>query len=423
MGRSGAHTVRVALAAAVGFPALLAGCKGGFGCGDTGLGPCGTPGPLPAATLTVAAADFNGDGRPDVAAGVSANAYNQPGEIDVYAHAPATGAGYGAPLVLPDGVSFSVLTAVDVDGDGRPDLIAANLEDGAVRVFLNEASAPGTFAAPVRLAAAGVTNVAVGDLNGDGAPDLVASADQLLLFAQDPQHRGSFAAPLVLDAAGAGWVAVGDLNGDGVPDIAYASAAGVNVLFRTGAPGATTFSAAVTVYRRAANANFGGADNTVGIADLDGDGLADLVITDPGPGGGAPATVTVLLQNPGAPGTFLAPAVYPLPGDAGGPLDSIVIADLDGDGRPDLVIGGTSSVNVLLQAPTGHGSFRAATAYPAPLTAFSVAVADVDGDGRPDLIVNGSAVTNVDSPLTLPPGVLLQDPAHPGTFLPVRNLR
>ena len=398
----------------LGLPLALGACGGG-GHGDgVNLAP---------STLAVAVADFDGDGRPDVAAGVAANAYPAPGWIDVYLHEPVAGAGYAAPTQLPDGALFSVLTAADVNGDGRPDLIAANSQDGVVRVFLNRADAPGQFAAPVELAVPGVSNVAVSDLNADGAPDLIASADELLVFLQDRAHPGTFKAPLVVDPQPAGWVAVGDLNGDGLTDLAYATADGVSVVFRTGTPATVAFGAPQSVWRRTANGGFRGADDTVAVADVDGDGLADLVITDPGPGGGAPAIVAVLLQDPAAPGTFRAPLSYPLPADAGGPLATIAVADLDGDGHVDLVIGGTSSVSVLLQAPTGGGQLRPYTAYPAPLTAFSVAIADVDGDGRPDLVINGAAVTNVDSAQLLPPGVLLQDPAHPGAFLAVRNLR
>jgi len=73
--------------------------------------------------------------------------------------------------------------------------------------------------------------------------------------------------------------------------------------------------------------------NIIAIADVNGDGANDLVITDPGPTGGMAPTVNILLQNPAGLGTFLAPVKLP---DCTLDLSqSIVVKDVDGDGRPD----------------------------------------------------------------------------------------
>jgi hypothetical protein len=80
----------------------------------------------------------------------------------------------------------------------------------------------------------------------------------------------------------------------------------------------------------------------IAIADVNGDGANDLVITDPGPTGGMAPTVNILLQNPASPGTFLAPVSYPIA--AQDLSQSIVVKDVDGDGRQDIVIGGQQTV-------------------------------------------------------------------------------
>ena len=89
-----------------------------------------------------------------------------------------------------------------------------------------------------------------------------------------------------------------------MPDVALVDATGVTVLMHTGAAGATTYAAPVTAFTQTMNSNVAGA-NIVAIADVNGDGLGDLVITDPGPTGGMAPTVDVLLQDPANHGAFL----------------------------------------------------------------------------------------------------------------------
>jgi len=130
----------------------------------------------------------------------------------------------------------------------------------------------------------------------------------------------------------------------------------------TGAAGTTTYAAAVSVFTQTMNSNVAGA-NIVAIADVNGDGLGDLVITDPGPTGGAAPTVNVLLQDPANHGQFLPAVSYPV-----APLSlaqSLVLKDLNGDNKLDIVIGGTDAVSVLLQDPANPGAFLAATNFTA----------------------------------------------------------
>jgi len=101
-----------------------------------------------------------------------------------------------------------------------------------------------------------------------------------------------------------------------------------------------------------------------------------------------------------------------------------VVKDVDGDGRPDIVIGGQQTVTVLLQtrAPAAPGTFMAATVYPAP-GAYEIAVADVNGDGKPDIVVSsGVTHTIVNRVTTMNPGVLLQSAGSPGAFGALQDL-
>jgi len=100
-----------------------------------------------------------------------------------------------------------------------------------------------------------------------------------------------------------------------------------------------------------------------------------------------------------------------------------VLADLNGDGHPDVIVGDDSGVNVLLQNPSPLGSFAAASYYTTPNGAFQLAVADINDDGLPDIVTTNSATAPLTSgTYTTQPGVLLQSATVPGTFTAIQNL-
>ncbi len=181
-------------------------------------------------------------------------------------------------------------------------------------------------------------------------------------------------------------MALGDLNGDGNPDLAVASA-GVAVLLGNGNGG----------FGKSRLIGPGAPSSAVAIGDLNGDGNPDLAVTHPGvvpelgPGG-----VSVLLGN--GKGGFGKPQSFA----AGTPAGGVVIGDLNGDGKPDLVFthgsafGKPEAVSVLLG--NGDGSFGPATDYAAGSEPTSIAIGDLNGDGKLDLAVDspestGGAVT------------------------------
>jgi hypothetical protein len=370
-------------------------------------------------SLGVVAGNFNANGLASVVAlsAIEPGSPSGSGNLKVYL---STGAGaFAAPVFVADGVEPLYLASADLNGDGLPDVVSASFDNGALAVFFNDKNSPGTLNTPLVLSSPGASQVAIGDMNHDGLPDLISADYGVSLFVQT--SPGTFAAPISLYSGGANWVAVGDLNGDGAVDVALTDSVGVKVLMHTGAASATTYAAPVNVFTQSANADLIGA-NLIAIADVNGDGANDLVITDPGPTDGMAPTVNILLQNPASPGTFLAPVSYPIA--AQDLSQSIVVTDVDGDGRPDIVIGGQQTVTVLLQnhAPAAPGTFMAATVYPAP-GAYEIAVAEINGDGKPDIVVS-NGVTNpvVNGVVTTHPGVLLQSATSPGTFGALQDL-
>ena len=365
---------------------------------------------------SVAIADMNGDGTPDlvVATTEDQGTAQAPGVASVYLGAPATpgtfqrGTDYSTTGSNPSGI-----VAVALAGTGTPDMVVSNFGNGTASVFPHDPANPGKFLAATTLTTGGQPNQVVSaDINGDGLPDLVfadlSTSGNAIVMLQNAATPGQFMAPLNL-ATGAMTtsVAIGDLNGDGKPDIVAATSDS------NGNNGQVTifFQSATTPGTFAAGVSFpaGAQPQSVRIADVNGDGLPDLIVANRGPGadGTGAAGVSVILQNSATPGTFLAPVTYTTPWGA---ID-VAVADLNGDGKPDLVVASlgpapTGAVSVLLQSTTTAGTFGTASSYAGFGQPLSVAVADLNGDGHPDIAVADASTATV----------MLQNAASPGTF-------
>jgi hypothetical protein len=262
---------------------------------------------------------------------------------------------------------------VDVNGDGRPDLVVANGGASAVSVLLNTTTPGSTvpsFTAQQTFATGNApTSVTVADLNGDGKLDLVvanggASAVSVLLNTTTPgASTPSFAAQRTFATGNApAYVAVADLNGDGKLDLVVANggASVVSVLLNTTTPGASTPS--FTAQQTFAT---GTGPQSVVVADFNGDGKPDLAVANNGS-----SSASVLLNNmvrfalSGSPAT-------------GTIVDVPIAVGADAGGSPQVNVfdaGGTKIASFLAFDPFFQGGVR-------------VAVGDVNGDGVPDLIV------------------------------------
>ena len=391
---------------------LLASCDdhhhGCYGCGNI------TPTEF---SNGVVSADFNGDGFADVVALSTVQPAVSPSASNIKAYLSTAAGAFAAPAATPDGFNPLYLASADLNGDGLMDVVTASFDDGALGVFFNNKTSPGSFNPALVLNSPGASQVALADMNGDGLPDLVSADFNVSLFVQT--SPGTFAAPISLYAGGANWVALGDLNGDGAADVALADNVGVKVLIHTGAASSTTFAAPVSVFAQSPNANVAGG-NVIAIGDIDGDGLNDLVITDPGPTGGMATAVYVLIQNPTSHGTFLSPVGYPIATQDR--PQSMLLRDLQGTGKLDIVIGGQKFVTVLLHDPANAGKFLPASVYPAA-GANEIAIADINGDGKLDIVVsNGVTFPMQGGVATTHPGMLLQSAATPGTFAALQDL-
>ena len=317
----------------------------------------------------LAIADLNGDGYPDIVAGTSVLLGNGHG----WFQPPVT---YG-----PGGVS-SVVVA-DLNGDGKLDLIACG--GSTVSVLLGNGD--GTFRPATSFNAGGssCSSVAVADLNGDGKLDVVVALYRNLAVLLG-RGDGTFEPPVIYSwggGDGVGWgsnsLAIADLRGNGKLDLLVASGSS-DYPFYNGSVGVLlgngdgTFQPAVDYY------SGGWYAVSLAVGDLNGDGKPDIAVTDQCLTY-ACGTVAVLLGN--GDGSFQPAVGYSSGGENPG---AVVIADMNRDGKPDMVVANLfGNMGVLLGK--GDGTFQPAAIYHFP-DAASAAVADVNGDGEPDIVVS-----------------------------------
>jgi hypothetical protein len=226
------------------------------------------------------------------------------------------------------GGSIPMAVAVaDVNRDGKADLIVANGGAGGIAVLLGNGD--GTFQPAANYDACGPISVAVADLNRDGNPDLVvgcfSNAVGILLGRGD----GSFISYRTYDSSGfyVNSVTVGDVNGDGIPDVIVPNEFQC-ASCQNGSVGVLLGNGDGT-FRPAMSYSSGGiAAWSTALADVNDDGKTDLVVANYGND-----TLGVLLGNGN--GTFQPAVIYP--SGAPGPV-AIATADVNRDGRPDLLV-------------------------------------------------------------------------------------
>ena len=354
----------------------------------------------------IAVADIDANGLPDILGVVSTDFDGAPTQGYVSTRLQSSAGAFVMPTRFGVGRSPANLVAQDVNGDGRPDLVVANADDHSVSVRLADSARPGYFLAATVLSTPSRTplDVAVGDLDGDGKADIAVAAsvaNSVLVFTQTA--TGAFNPPVAYAVGGdAQAVTVADLDGNGLADIAAATTANtVSVLLQTSAG---TFAPAVDyatgVHPAALRA-----------ADVNGDGKLDLLTANFG-ASTSPDTQGLSVMLQGAPGTFAAPVHY----STGYRAVALAVGDLNGDGKPDITVaceglpGDPGAVSVLLHTPPAAatpGVFQAAANYRGAWGPMGVAIADMDGDGFPDLVLaDGDIVVRLNSGTT------------PGTFGP-----
>jgi parallel beta-helix repeat protein len=327
----------------------------------------------------VTSGDFNGDGIPDLAA---ANT----GDSSVTVLLGNGDGTFRSGVTLPttDGSAAKWIAVADFNNDGRADLAVSNLA-GSLSIYLGHGD--GTFTATSSPATGAQPNAVVAaDFNGDGNVDLavanMGSASRPTVTLLLGKGDGTFAASTVQTGVLAYWLAAGDFNGDGIADLVIVDIKNVQVLLGNGDG---TFAGLSPFFPDQVATG-------VVVADLNQDGSLDLAL--PILNGGA-IGANLFLGN--GDGTFTKAS----PPTLNGVSIALGAGDLNRDGFLDLAATQNNPQYVAIAFGNGKGVFKDVPVSPATGdNPMSMALADFDGDGTPDLAVANADDNNLTILLT-----------------------
>ena len=311
---------------------------------------------------------------------------------------------FAAPVRYPVGARTWGLAAGDLNRDGHPDIVAINRTDKNVAVLINNGTGQFLPAVTYPLPPMGIyapEDVAVGDFNGDGKLDVVITngrygGDGPNIIVLPGNGDGTLGTPILSFATAMSPldVSVGDLNGDGKLDL-FVSNGGAAVLLGNGDGTFRTLS-----LPSVAGPFSGLIVRALGVADLNGDGLMDVV------GACDPYGACVWLQDQtGGLGAGVLYSTYPHQAFTD---NSIAVADINKDGRTDVLIAGSKFNASFLLLGNGDGTLQPITSILSPFNWYAgsnpaaLAIADFNRDGALD--VAASDYNSTDDPNITPDG-------------------
>jgi hypothetical protein len=310
---------------------------------------------------SITSVDWNHDGFPDLVVGTANPPFDQYGDPSSYSYYVLLNDGHGnfsnapnTPIPSPNGIGATAV--YDLGGDGQYEIVhpgppaadnSPTLEvigkdphlgyTPQMELEGNPGSAPAIFA----------------DLNGDGRPDIITS--NLTIFMSTPTGYGvGQSLPGGFNALA---VAAGNFTGNGHTDVAAVSSGGVRIFQNDGKGNFTWFDTPSLQYDYVRAATF---------TDLNHDGIPDLVViiqplTPDGAANGEPLSVWTLMADGHGGFTPTTPAPVPLASTDETIPTSMVLADIDGDGNPDVVLGSSQLGEVRLAINDGTGTMRPPT--------------------------------------------------------------
>lgn len=308
---------------------------------------------------SVAVADLEGDGSPDVIVGHSG------------AGARATvlrtqGGALVAPTRVPLADEPLALASVDWNRDGAADVLTTTASE-FVLALGNGQGGIGASTLPLPPGSSG--GLAIGDWDQDGAPDVACGTSNGVWIANGDGQGGIASSGVIALGFAPSWLGSADFDQDGYADLALARTSMPALAILPGTTGG--FSAPLPLAAPTTLA-------AVAIGFAGSDAFPDLVAS--------PATSAALELWKGAPAFAFAPQSIAKPGFQ----REVVLADLDGDGRDDLALGGGSATAWKLQSAAG--AFSGTWGTSSDVLTSQLAVGDVDGDGRADLVGHNDAL-------------------------------
>ncbi len=327
----------------------------------------------------IAVMDFDGDGLPDL---VTGNSFLTAGlsSVSILRNTSSgNNISFAPKLDITTGGLSGAVAVADIDGDGKPDIISGSVTDENISVYRNT-STPGTlsFAPKVNFPGGdGPDRMSVADFDGDGRPDLavVHVFSNAVTMLRNTSSTGAISFAAKIDIA-TGLVPIsvasGDIDGDGKADLAVISEVGKKLaVFRnTSTSGNISF---------AAFNEFPGtfSPDAIAIGDIDGDNKLDIAVSD------NQSTVFSVYRNTSSIGSVSFATRNDFLSEPG---RSITLGEMNGDGKPDLIVAGLNASIHQNNSSTGNISFGASVKPFYEPDLFGLAVVDLNGDGKNDFV-------------------------------------
>jgi len=322
-----------------------------------------------------------------------------------------TSTSFNARVNFTSGANPAEIVAVaDIDGDGKPDMVVVNRSTNTFSVFRNTNTSgtisTASFATKVDIATDSTpSSIAIGDLDGDGKPDIVITNQFLNKISV---YRNTATAGTITTASFAAKVnfitdtlslptaiAIGDIDGDGKPDVAVTNSFTntVSILKNTSTVGSITSSS----FAAAVDYKTGLGPTSVAIADIDGDGKPDLVVAD------FNAKTISVLRNKATVNTIdtnsLAAKVDFATGT--GPY-ALAVGDLNADGKADIAVANQGSNTISIFANTAVSGTITAGSLAAKVdlasggeSPYYISIGNIDGDDKPDIFTANLVQNNL----------------------------